>query len=81
MRLLQAWPQSEAFKSIPMAYYLTKLRLYSRVRVCQMCAMALVHSRLAAIFYHGVEGIEEVAGILCSTNLNHRVTVFELSRK
>jgi tRNA(Arg) A34 adenosine deaminase TadA len=51
MDLLEAWPQTEAFKNLPNAYYLTKLRLFCCQPLCGMCAMALVHSRLDRIYF------------------------------
>lgn len=53
MRLLQDWPNCQAFASQPdKYYYLTGLKLVARRHMCGMCSMALVHSRLKAIYLH-----------------------------
>ena len=65
---------------MPMAYYLTKLNLLCKLdKLCEMCAMALVHSRLQHLFVEEGRVGEESTAILCSQQLNHRVLIFHLT--
>ena len=48
----------------------------TKVPLCGMCAMALVHSRLDRLYFWKIDIEEQNGEILSCERLNHRVSMF-----